>query len=425
MVPFRALLTQDAVFQWLPEHDHAFVEAKSRLSTTPVLTYFGVDRQTVLATDASRLKGLGFVLLQLVDDVWRPVQAGSRFLTPTQSRYAMIELEALAACCAMKKCNMYLQGLHHFTLLTDHQLLIPILNSMGVADVENSRLQRLMMKMLPYSFTVQWVKGKDHTPSRFPVDQPSLDDELCEAHAEAAVHAHFADKSTEDLQLHEVSNAQHTDPQLSRVADYVRCGWPDSLEEVDDLAKPFWPTRHQLYLANPLPCNSLLLMNCRTVITLHEGHQGIDKTRCCACDSVFWSGIDREIEDMIKRCHQCLSLLPANCKEPLLQPPLPTRPWDKLGLDLCTLNGTEYLIITDYFSFFTEVRDLRKNTKAPIVIKELKEVFSRFGSPVEVVSDGGPSSVVRPSKTLPKNGVSNTPSRLLHMPSETVRLRQP
>ena len=29
MVPFRPLLTQDAVFQWLPEHDHAFVEAKS------------------------------------------------------------------------------------------------------------------------------------------------------------------------------------------------------------------------------------------------------------------------------------------------------------------------------------------------------------------------------------------------------------
>ena len=69
MVPFRPLLTKDAVFQWLPEHDHAFVEAKSRLSTTPVLTSFGVDRQTVLATDASHLKGLGFVLLQFVDDV--------------------------------------------------------------------------------------------------------------------------------------------------------------------------------------------------------------------------------------------------------------------------------------------------------------------------------------------------------------------
>ena len=48
------------------------------------------------------------------------------------------------------------------------------LNSMGLADVENPRLQRLMMKRLPYSFTVEWVKGKDHLAadalSRFPVE---------------------------------------------------------------------------------------------------------------------------------------------------------------------------------------------------------------------------------------------------------------
>ena len=74
---------------------------------------------------------------------------------------------------------------------------------MGVVDIENPRLQRLMMKMLPYSFTVQLVKGKDHlaadTLLRCPVDQLSLDDELCEAHAKAAVHVHFADKSIEEL----------------------------------------------------------------------------------------------------------------------------------------------------------------------------------------------------------------------------------
>ena len=48
-----------------------------------------------------------------------------------------------------------------------------------------------MMKMLPCSFTIEWVKGKDHLAadalSRFPVDEPSLDDELCDVHTEAAV----------------------------------------------------------------------------------------------------------------------------------------------------------------------------------------------------------------------------------------------
>lgn len=33
MVPFRPLLSKNAVFQWLPERDHAFVEAKFRLSS--------------------------------------------------------------------------------------------------------------------------------------------------------------------------------------------------------------------------------------------------------------------------------------------------------------------------------------------------------------------------------------------------------
>ena len=237
-------------------------ETKSRLNSAPVWTYFAVDRKTILATDASHLKGLGFVLLQLVDDVWKPVQAGSRFLTPAESRYAMIELEALATCWAMKKCNMFVQGLPHFTLLTDHQPLIPILNSMGIADVENPRLQRLMMKMLPYSFTAEWVKGKDHLAadalSRFPVDQPSLDDELCDVHAEAAVKIQFADESVEDLQLQEVSEAQQNDPQLSQVTEYIRCGWPDSLQEVATIAKPFWPIRHNLYLITPTSGSSII-----------------------------------------------------------------------------------------------------------------------------------------------------------------------
>ena len=44
--------------------------AKSSLTSTPVLTYVTVNRPTFLATDVSRLKGLGFVLLQMVNNVW-------------------------------------------------------------------------------------------------------------------------------------------------------------------------------------------------------------------------------------------------------------------------------------------------------------------------------------------------------------------
>ena len=78
MEPFRYLLKKDIVYQWLPEHEQAFHEAKARLSSTPILTYYDSGRENVLATDASRLHGLGFVLLQKVEETWRPVQAGSK-----------------------------------------------------------------------------------------------------------------------------------------------------------------------------------------------------------------------------------------------------------------------------------------------------------------------------------------------------------
>ena len=106
--------------------------------------------------------------------------------------------------------------------------------------------------------------------------------------------------------------------------------------------------------------------------------------------AVFWLGVDREIEDMVKPCHQYLAFLPGNCKKPLLRPPLPTRPWEKLGIDLCNLNGHEYLIITDYFSSSTEVRALKTNSKASLIIREVKDAFSCFGNPIEAVTDGGP-----------------------------------
>ena len=112
MAPFRPILSKNAVFQWLTEYEHAFVDAKFRLTSTPVLTYFTVKRPTLLATDASRLKGLGCVLLQMVDNVWKSVQAGSSFATPAESRYAIIELEALSACWAIKSVAC-LSIVHH------------------------------------------------------------------------------------------------------------------------------------------------------------------------------------------------------------------------------------------------------------------------------------------------------------------------
>ena len=150
---------------------------------SPVLSYFDMSRPTRLC-DAS-CQGLGFILQQQDSSgTWSLVRAGSRFLTDAESRYAIIELEMLAVAWATSKCHLFLVGLQHFQVITDHNPLVPILNHHRLDEIGNPRLQRLKIKLMAYNFTTEWVKGtKNDAPdalSRNPVTDPSPDDSLAE-----------------------------------------------------------------------------------------------------------------------------------------------------------------------------------------------------------------------------------------------------
>ena len=117
------------------------------MSTTSSFTFYDVRKPTALHVDASRLSfgsGLGFILKQQQSNgKWSMIQAGSRFLSEAEKRYAMIELECLAAAWAMVKARQFLEGLPSFTLITDHKPLIPILNEHSLDKLENPRILRL------------------------------------------------------------------------------------------------------------------------------------------------------------------------------------------------------------------------------------------------------------------------------------------
>ena len=90
---------------------------------------------------------------------------------------------------------------------------------------------------------------------------------------------------------------------------------------------------------------------------------------------------------MISKCLHC-SKEKVQRKEPLMPSTLPDYPWQRIGTDLFTLDGTTYLLTTDYFSRYPEVIKLTTTTSASI-IAALKSIFSRYGIPERVVSDNG------------------------------------
>ena len=57
---------------------------------------------------------------------------------------------------------------------------------------------------------------------------------------------------------------------------------------------------------------------------------------------------------------------------------IPSRPWEKLGVDYFTFSNQDYLIIVDYFSKYPEVIPMSFKT-AQATIKVMMSVFSRHG----------------------------------------------
>ena len=122
---------------------------------------------------------------------------------------------------------------------------------------------------------------------------------------------------------------------------------------------------------------------------IQQGHQGITKCLERIKISVWWPEITKDVKRIVAACEHCQTFKPSQPKEPLLMTPLPSRPWDKLGIDLCLYGGQNYLVMVDYYSRWIEVLHVRSTTTATCVAK-MKDVFARFGFPEENVSDNGP-----------------------------------
>ena len=97
------------VSQYIEEHAQAVEAVKKIIADFPIRAHFDPKLPTILETDASRLKGMGYVLMQLNEDgQYNLIEAGSRWLTPAEQNYGMTSLELSAVNWAFENCKPYL-----------------------------------------------------------------------------------------------------------------------------------------------------------------------------------------------------------------------------------------------------------------------------------------------------------------------------
>ena len=410
--PLAPLLKKGYLWEWTTTHSDAFTNARSALSDIDQLAFYDPAHPTALHVDASRLHGLGFVLKQKkAGDQWRMVQAGSRFLSAAETRYAMIELECLGAAWAMSKCRQFLEGLPHFDLVVDHKPLVPILNDYALDKLDNPRLLRLRLKMQRYAFTARWIPGKDNKDadalSRAPYSSPSTEDQLAEGPASFTIRNTIlamiggSDAATLDPVLERVKTAAATDPIMQELRELVRNGFPNEKGNLSEEMRPYWAVRSRLAIDDT---DGMVVVGARVVIPkslrhqilrdLLLMHQGATKLRQRARLTIYWPNMDNDITNAARSCDECVSRLPSHQREPLRPHDPASRPFEQVHADLGSVNGRHFLTIVDQFSGWPHVVPFQdSNTTARRLIAATRSYFAGVGAPVKFWSDNGTNFV--------------------------------
>ena len=388
LAPITNLLSQKSDFIWGKEQEEAFQKILKEIYNPRTLKHFDPCKPSELTTDASPV-GLGAVLTQ----EGHPVTFISRKLTPVETRYSQTEREGLAVVWACERLHYYLYGIN-FKLLSDHK---PLLQLYSPTRKPCARILRWALRLLPYKFQIQHIPGIENPAdyfSRKPVCEAEAYDETDCADTEGYVNSVIMDSSPNSISLQEIMSESLKDEELSELCKRI----DDSKWYLSPKLKSYLPVRGELMSKNGiiLKDHKTVLpksLRARALLLAHSSHLGMQKMKQFLRGKVWWPGMDRNIEFMVKRCQICQAANPEGKErlEPLRIKPTPERPFSTVHIDLFGPldNGMMILAIVDELSRWPEVYMLQR-TQSKDVINALNDTFGRFGNPDEVTSDNGP-----------------------------------
>ncbi|GJZ59293.1 reverse transcriptase domain-containing protein [Tanacetum coccineum] len=152
-----------------------------------------------------------------------------------------------------------------------------------------------------------------------------------------------------------------------------------------------------------------------------DGHHGANYTAKKVFDSGFyWPAIYRDAHDMVKSCDSCQHQGKISQKDKMPQNAIQVcEIFDVWGIDFMgpfpSSRGNKYILVAvDYFSKWVEAKALPTND-ARVVVKILKSLFARFGTPRVIISDRGTHFCNNQfAKVILKYGVTHRLSTAYH-----------
>ena len=217
--PLYRMLVADTPWHWGEEQERAYRQLKDEITSAPILAFPDLQREFIVATDASNIAVSG-ALSQMQPDpscpgslVERVIAYGSRALNSAERNYSVTEREYLAMVHWLKHWRPYLHG-GHFTVYTDHRAIEYAANSRD----PYGRLARFSVFLQDMDYTVRYRPGVQNGNADAITRPPFVSDER-----EALAVADGTGDDDDDLS-HDLEARQQADPVLGPIMDFVRDG---------------------------------------------------------------------------------------------------------------------------------------------------------------------------------------------------------
>ena len=203
-------------------------------------------------------------------------------------------------------------------------------------------------------------------------------------------------KARSDM-LNQLHIATQEDDKLVLLKHTITNRWPNSIKEVPPKMQAYWTFCEELTVEDVLVLKGTRIvipksMHNHILTMIHEGHLGLGKCKLWIKDTIYWPGINEQLQKLVLNCELCLKYSKAKNKQPenmSLGREVPIYPWTKVATDIFHFKSDSNLLIIDYISRFPVVCK-QTSTTVQQVASQMKLIFSEYGWPETIVSDNRP-----------------------------------